>query len=166
MSDTTWELLESKPVKTFTIYLAGSISGLSYDAVVGYFLETKKELEDAGYRVLHPMTGKAYLRNELEFRAEGYQNPVSTNRAICGRDHWMVQTSDIIYVNLLRCGERVSIGSMFEVAWAHEMGKHIIVAMQPDNIHRHAFLLDAADIVFETHAEVMEYLEKLAGGEM
>ena len=148
------------------IYLAGSISGLSYDAVVAYFLQAKEELEVDGYFVLHPMTGKAYLRNELEFKAEGYKNPISTNRAIRGRDHWMVKTCDVIYVNLLQSGERVSIGSVCEISWACEMGKHIIIVMQKDNIHRHAFLLDMADVVFETHEEAVQYLHKLSRGEL
>src|SRR3990172_3533407 len=61
-------------------FLAGSITGLSYDDVVDYFLFTKQELESYGYEVFHPMTGKGYLRNEVEFKAVGYDShsPVST----------------------------------------------------------------------------------------
>lgn len=148
------------------IYLAGPISGKGYDEVVNYFLTTKKTLEDVGYSVLHPMSGKANLRNEIEFKAEGYSNPTSTNRAIRGRDHWMVEACNIIYINFLQSGNRVSIGSVCEIAWASEMGKHIVVSMQSDNIHRHAFLLDMADIIFETYEEAIAYLTKLRSGEL
>ena len=151
----------------FTVYLAGPISGQSFDDVVSYFMDTKKRLESMGYRVLHPMTGKSALRNEVEFRAEGYGNPTSTNRAIRGRDHWMVKMSDILFMNFSNAGDRVSIGSVSELSWAFEMGKHSVVIMpETHKTHRHAFVLDQADIIFETAAEGFDYLEKLGSGEV
>jgi nucleoside 2-deoxyribosyltransferase len=149
------------------IYLAGSITGLSYDDVVDYFLFTKQELESYGYEVFHPMTGKGYLRNEVEFKAVGYDShsPVSTNHGIVERDRWMVQTADILLVNLTN-GDRVSIGSMFELAWAHHMGKHSIVIMPDTGVHQHCFVLEAADIILPTMDQALEYLHKLINGKM
>jgi hypothetical protein len=48
-----------------------------------------------------------------------------------------------------------------ELAWASILGKHTVVSMQKENVHRHAFILEAADVIFETHEESMEYLDKL-----
>jgi nucleoside 2-deoxyribosyltransferase len=146
------------------IYLARPISGQSYEAVVNYYTETAKKLIIAGYDVLCPMTGKSYMRNEIEFKAHDYDNkPMSTNHAIIERDRWMVSSADIVYANLLD-SKYASIGTCMELAWAHDKGKHTIVVMDKENVHQHAFVIEAADIVYETHKEAMEYLETLSKG--
>lgn len=148
------------------VYLAGSITGLSYDEVVNYFLGAKQVLEMMGYEVFHPMTAKGYLRNEIEFKAKSYgtHSPISSNHGIVERDRWMVENSDILLINLLNSGDRVSIGSMFELAWGHQLGKHTIVMMPDDNIHQHAFVLEGADVVLTTLEDALEYLGKLING--
>ena len=143
------------------IYLARPISGQSYEVVSKYYHNTAEKLADNGYEVLSPMNGKGHLRTELEFKAEGYKdNPISTNHAIMERDRWMVKTADIVYANLLDA-PYASIGTCMELAWAHDSGKHSVVVMDKHNVHRHAFVLEAADIVFETHEAAIEYLIKL-----
>jgi nucleoside 2-deoxyribosyltransferase len=146
------------------IYLAGSISGLGYEEVVGRYKEKSDFLKSIGYEILCPMTGKTYLRNEIELKAGGYGFPVSTNHAIFERDKWMVSNSDIILADLSNSGERVSIGTMMELAWASMLGKHTIIVLPEKNIHRHAFVLEAGDIIFETLEEAYKYLEDLVKG--
>lgn len=145
------------------IYLARPISGQSYETVVDYYKETSDTLKALGYDVLCPMTGKQYLRNEISFKAAGYGNPVSTNHAIIERDRWMVKKADVVYAYLSNA-TITSIGTCMELAWVHDAGKHTIVVMEQGNIHRHAFVLEAADIVFETHEEAIEYLTLLING--
>lgn len=146
------------------IYTAGPISGMSYEEAIDYFTSAKKQLTDMGYQVLSPFTGKDYLRNEIELRADGYNNPISTNHAIFRRDRWMVGQADVILCNLSRAPEKVSIGSMFELAWASDLHKHVVVVLPKENTHNHAFVLEAADIIFETYEEAMNYLEMLIAG--
>jgi len=141
------------------VYLAGSISGQKAENVIDYFNSTKALLERAGFMVLNPMTAKDYFRNDIKFKAEGYKFPPSTNHAIFERDRWMVSQCDVLYCNLTMA-KIVSIGSMMELAWGSLLGKHTVVAMQSDNVHRHAFVLEAADIVWETHDEAIDYLLK------
>jgi nucleoside 2-deoxyribosyltransferase len=145
--------------KNQKIYLAGPISGKTGPEVVDYFKSMSETLKGIGFDVASPMTGKDSMRTELKFKAEGYGNPVSSNHAIFERDKWMVQNSNIILCNLSTATERVSIGSMYELAWASYLGKHTIVVMGKENIHRHAFVLEAADVVFETMEEALEYLK-------
>jgi len=141
------------------IYLARPISGQSFEEVQDYYDQTKEYLTDMGYDVLSPMTGKQELRTELEFKAQGYDNiPVATNHAIYNRDQWMVRQSDMVYANLMSSNGRVSIGAMMEIAWAAMLGKHVIVAMEKDNIHQHAFVLEAAGTIFNNHEDVINYL--------
>lgn len=145
------------------LYLAHPISGLSYEQILDYY--TKVEMILVYYfEILCPMTAKGFLRNELKFRAEGYGNPVATNHAIFERDQWMVRSSDIVYVNFENAIE-VSTGCVMELAWASAFGKHTVITLPKNNPHRHAFVLEAADIVFEEHDKAIEYLTMLANGE-
>lgn len=148
------------------IYIAHQISGLGFQEVIDYFEGTKAALEELGFFVFSPMTAKGYFRNEIKFKEHGYEGlPVSTNHAIYERDKWMVSQSDVVYVNLTGM-ERNSIGCMMELAWASLLGKHTIVVMEKDNPHRHAFVLEAGDIVLETEEEAMDYFSKLVVGDM
>jgi nucleoside 2-deoxyribosyltransferase len=146
------------------IYLVHPISGLSYEEVVNYYSAKVKFCRDLGLEVLCPMTGKGYLRNEVALRAHGYdKHPASTNHAIFERDKWMVMQADMIYASF--CGAKaVSIGSVMELAWASHLGKHSIVALEQENIHRHAFVLGAADVIFDTEADADVYLTNLVKG--
>jgi nucleoside 2-deoxyribosyltransferase len=148
------------------IYIGGKISGATYDQCVKYFKDTMKELRKIGYEVFSPMTAKEYLRTEYadrELPNAGYSgaiSPVATNHAIFERDQWCVRNCDVFYLNLLPADDKASLGGTMELAWASLLGKHTIVVMQKKNVHRHAFVLEAADLVFETHKEAMEYLYK------
>jgi hypothetical protein len=142
------------------IYLGRPITGLSFEEVAGYYQRLKDVLSYYGYEVSHAMTGKRYLRSEKEFKAEGYLNPLSTNHAITARDHWMTKQCDIFFLNLLDA-KSISIGCMMELAWAFDSNKHVILVMEDNNVHNHAFVLETADVIFKTELEALEYLKKL-----
>ena len=144
------------------IYLAGAISGETYEDVVEKIEAKKYALQLMGYKILNPMTAKKAIRTEIKLKSHGYGNPESTNHAIFGRDRWMVEQADILLVDLRDTPDRASIGSCFEMAWGFAANKHIVLVMEKESIHQHAFVLEAADIVFETMAEAYLYLEALA----
>jgi nucleoside 2-deoxyribosyltransferase len=144
------------------IYCCHPISGCSAADVFKYYEDTSKMLDSYGYQVLTPMHGKGILRTEMAFKAVDYRNPVSTNHAIFNRDRWMVTQADVIYANLLGA-KIVSIGTVMELAWASDKGKHVVLVMEEENIHRHAFVLEAATIIWTTEAEALTYLKNLAG---
>lgn len=147
------------------IYTAGPISGQSYDQVMKRYRGQVKVLQDMGYEVICPMTGKEYLRTEIELKAHGLdQHPVSTNHAIKERDRWMVGSVDVVLVDFTECAGVVSIGSCMELAWADELKKHSIVVMEEGNIHQHCFIIECADIVFPTMVEAYSYLLNLSMG--
>jgi phage FluMu gp28-like protein len=145
------------------IYIGGRISGMSYEDCSRYFNDTKETLQNMGYFVYSPMTAKASLRNETVLRATDYKSPVSTNHAIVERDRWCVEQADVFYLNLMATQEDrfVSIGGMMELAWAHQLGRHTVIALPENNVHRHAFVLEAADVVFTNHEQCMVYLNHL-----
>jgi len=147
------------------IYCCHPITGSSADEVYEYYDDILNVMSSYGYEVLLPLYAKNYLRTETNFRAADYRHPVSTNHAIFNRDRWMVDQSDIVYANLMG-SERVSIGTMMELAWASDKGKHVIVAMDKENVHRHAFVLEAADVIFDVEKDALEYLENMAKRQM
>ena len=147
-----------------SIYCVHPISGLSADEVFSYYKRIRDKLAKY-YEVMIPMTGKKSLRCEKKFRAEGYEgDPQTSNRSIFGRDKWMVKQADVIYANLMGATKMVSIGSMFELAWASLMGKYVVLAMDPKGVHQHAFVLEAADIIFDSEEDAEKYLVTLAKG--
>ena len=82
------------------LYIAGPISGKSAYEVFEYFVERKKILRSWGYTVFNPMIAKEHLRAEKTFKAKDYKHPISTNRAIIGRDRWMVGQADVVFMDL------------------------------------------------------------------
>jgi nucleoside 2-deoxyribosyltransferase len=143
------------------VYLVRPIAGCVFDEVVTYYEETADILSDVGYEVLYAMMGKCQFRGqEGLFKNKGYTHPVSTDRAIIGRDRWMTKKADIIFANLMNA-KTVSIGSVMELAWAFDHGKHVVLAMEENNIHRHAFITQCADIVFSNYEESIDYLTSL-----
>lgn len=147
------------------IYCCHPISGLSADEVFEYYEDMQSVLGGFGYEVLTPMHGKSHLRTEKNFRASDYRHPVSTNHAIFNRDRWMVTQADVVYANLLT-SQMVSIGTMMELAWASDKGKHVVLAMPEENVHRHAFVLEAADVIYDNAEEALSYLKNLAGKQL
>lgn len=142
------------------IYLAGPISGMSYQEVVDRIQDYYIKLDN--YEVLSPMTGKEELRTEKKLKAHGYDNnPIATNHAIVERDRWSVSRCDVLLADLIGTVD-ISIGTVMELAWASMLGKHTVVIMEKDNVHQHAFILEAADIVFDNKSDAINYLHKLS----
>ena len=140
-------------MKGRTIYLARPISGRTPDEVFDYYSYVRKKLGKF-YDILHPMTGKDYLRTELEFKSEGYFQPASTNHAIVERDSWMVSQCDILFLDLTDA-EFASIGCTSELAWAWIQNKLNVVVLPKGNVHEHAFILEMASVRFEENIDAM-----------
>lgn len=144
------------------IYLAGPISGKSYEEVFWRLEKQKSLLQFMGYEALSPLSGKEHLVTEKELRAVGYaDDPVSNAHSIYHRDKWMItQQADVILADLSTAKE-VSIGTCFELAWADLLGIHTVVIMMEGDLHDHGFVREAADVIFETVEEAYDYLNKL-----
>jgi len=145
------------------VYLAGPISGQSYDAVEGIINQKRAILENYGYEVSSPLVSKTAVRTDVKLRAEGYGHPESTNHAIFERDRWLVENCDIIFVDFTDAGERASLGSCMEMAWGCMLDKYIVAVIPKGTVHEHAFLLEASDIVYETREEALKYLKQFIG---
>ncbi len=131
-----------------SIYLAGPITGKSYEeAAKGWRQQFAKWIDETNFKsepqilCYSPMRGKEFLQGEKKLPDQGYENvPMSTARAIIGRDFQDVKNADLIVCNLSEC-TCVSIGSMMELAWAYALQKPVLLIRDPKNIHTtHAWI--------------------------
>ena len=138
----------------YKIYLAGPISGLTFDGCTGwreYVAKEFQQLNEANPRkrliAASPMRAKEYLKKVGVIEQGNHvHGMLSGGPAITCRDHYDCLTCDILFVNLLGA-TRVSIGTMFEIAWAHAYKKPIVLVMESPmkgNIHEHDMLTQMA----------------------
>jgi nucleoside 2-deoxyribosyltransferase len=127
--------------KQYYIYLCGPITGLSYEECVAYYTAVG-ELLPSWLTPISPMRGKGYLKGEANLTDNYNGTTLSTGQAIVARDFNDVRRADVILANFIGA-KRVSIGSVFELAWAYEMQKPVVLAMEDGNVHDHAFVRQA-----------------------
>jgi nucleoside 2-deoxyribosyltransferase len=138
------------------IYLCGPITGMSWEQATGWRRQATAFLEKHGFEVLDPMRGKeAFLRGtdsipiDLPFR---YPNE------ILHRDRFDVTRSDALLANFLHA-ERPSIGSDFELAWATEQRKIIVLIAKPDSLYaQHPFVRYAVTYLTDSIEDGCEWL--------
>jgi len=141
-----------------TVYLAGPISGCSFKGCTEWRQDAKARLEPM-YKVLTPMRGKEALSHIECFTPHGYEG-VCSDQNIYRRDKYDVHRSDVVLVNLLGA-DRVSIGTMFEIAWAEKAGKFVLVCLDAGSPHDHAFVLQAASMIVTSLDDAISYLTKV-----
>lgn len=145
------------------IYLAGPITGSTYDAAVQWREDFMLNLP-SGTRGISPMRGKEYLKRThadgLPAVLKGGTLPMSSARAIFSRDTFDIRRSDVVLLNLTG-SERVSIGTMFEMGYAHAQGKVIITVMEDGNLHEHPFVREASTFIVSSMDEARKLIESL-----
>lgn len=149
-----------------TVYLAGPISGLTYEEASGWRDAMQLTLAMYGIKCLKPMRAAVHLRNhkglltdcEIVPGLESAVHAMSTPLGVVTRDKFDCVNCSVVVLNLLNA-KRVSIGSMVEVGWANANNIPIILIMEENgNCHDHAFvtecsqfrtnnILDAVEIV-------------------
>lgn len=146
------------------VYLAGPITGLSFEGCTDWREYAIKDLDREGITGLSPMRAKEYLSGESAV-GDSYENTVlSSSRGIITRDRWDTTRCDVILANFLGA-ERVSIGTVMEIAWADLSRIPIIVVMEPPqpgaigttpsprNVHDHSMIREATGFRVETLEE-------------
>lgn len=139
------------------IYLAGQISGLSYIAVSSSFRSREIALSVGNNIVYNPLRCKSYLCNEQELDPVGYNSPNTTPSAILHTDYFHVENCDIFYLDLAN-SDRLSIGSICELAWAWQLRKHCVVVLPDNELYNHAFIIQMSHILFKHTIEAIAYI--------
>ena len=133
--------------RVMQVYLSGPINGLSKEEARDWREKVVPKFEE-GIITLSPMRGEDGSLPSGKKLTAFYDGILTNPDAIFARDKFDVINSDALLVNLLQCEDRVSIGTMFEMAWANIWsGKKILIVtvMDEKNVHRHPFVEKASD---------------------
>lgn len=145
------------------VYLAGPITGLSYDGATDWREEVRVGLAP-DIQAISPMRGKDYLAGE-DTIADHYETVLSCPKGITTRDRFDVSRVDAVLVNLLGA-ERVSIGTVMEIAWADAMRIPVILVIEQGNPHQHSMLIECSGFVVGDLEEGIEVVNALLAGEV
>ncbi|MEO5867253.1 MAG: hypothetical protein ABIS14_12830 [Sphingomonas sp.] len=145
------QMLERVPPGAPTVYLAGPISGCSYEGATDWRERAMCQLAEAQIKGLSPMRAKEYLKGvggDVGFSSTceeyGHLSPLSGPRGIMTRDRFDATRCNVLLVNLLGAA-KVSVGTVMEIAWADLKRTPIVVAIEADgsNPHEHAMVNEA-----------------------
>lgn len=152
-------------------YLAGPITGLTYDEATDWREKIAFDVECAGFHPLSPMRGKERFKDYGKILPGTFDE----EQAAVQRDLYDIRRAHVVLINLLDA-KRVSIGTMCELGYAHALGKFIIVALPKvetltDNkgreykhgyyVHEHLFVRELASQVVDSLDAALDTLERL-----
>lgn len=139
----------------FLIYLSGPIPGLTYGSSTDW-REYVTQAFPPHIQGVSPMRAKRYLNDGKKIGTQGFDFPLSTDRAINSRDRFDTLRASAILVNLIGT-ERVSIGTAMEIAWAYDHKIPIVVAMELEgNLHDHPMIRDCISVRVTSLDEAIE----------
>jgi nucleoside 2-deoxyribosyltransferase len=124
------------------LFLAGPLTGLSYGDALDWrtYVESKLPSDVIAFSALR---GKEHVAKEAVLKDSYPEHLLSSPQGTITRDRYDVSRCDALFVNFLKA-ERVSIGTIMEMAWADARRIPIILAMEKGNIHDHAFVRQVA----------------------
>lgn len=121
------------------VYLSGPITGLNYGECSEWRKQAIEEFRKYGITGVSPMRFKEHL-DDGSILGDADENPLTTEPALITRDRFDVASCDVLFVNFLGARD-VSIGSLFELAWADAYRKPIVTVMEREgNVHDHKFV--------------------------
>jgi nucleoside 2-deoxyribosyltransferase len=144
-----------------SVYLAGPISGLSYDDATGWRDEVQNAtLWDGEIEFHDPMRGKGSPGDFSEPLPVVSEPMGCRPKEILTRDLFDIDCCDVVLANLSLC-PRVSIGTMVELGYAKAQGKVIIVVVPEGSVYEHPFVTELANVVYRTLEDAVDYLSLL-----
>jgi nucleoside 2-deoxyribosyltransferase len=123
-----------------SVYLAGPITGLTWNEAVGWREYVASVLRSDGITCWSPLRGKDFLQSVGRI-ADSYPgvHPLSSPAGIVARDRWDVQRADVVLANLTGT-KRASIGTILELAWADSARVPVVGVWEEGNVHDHAMI--------------------------
>jgi len=143
------------------VYLAGPITGCSYDGCTDWRERFEKELTTNEVLALSPMRGKDYLAGLEEIAPDYPESVMSCQRGIMVRDHFDTKRCTILVVNLLGA-DKVSIGTIMEMAWAWDNQIPVVCIIEDEgNIHEHPMLRETMGFRVKTEDEALHIVRTI-----
>lgn len=145
------------------LYLAGPISGLTYDEANqerGTW-EAKQEFALCGWVGLNPLEGYEQLREvgKLDVWFED-DVPGSSPELAVHADLRMIDASAAVFANY-SAGARASIGTAAEIGYAYARGKPIVTLLPDGGPNCHPFVTELSWAVHKTWNDAMIALAEL-----
>ena len=133
------------PIPKKALFLAGPLTGISHGDALDWrkYVESKLPSDVIAFSALR---GKEYVAKEAVLKDSYPEHLLSTPQGTITRDRYDVSRCDALLVNFLKA-DRVSIGTIMEMAWADAWRIPIILAMEKGNIHDHAFVRQVAGFI-------------------
>lgn len=147
-------------MKDPTIYLAGPMTGLTYEEISTWRNKADKFLRHVGWHVLSPVTDKMatdHPINDDAKRDTEHRPIVRTSSAFVSQDIFYVKHSDAILANFTGA-KKVSLGTIWELGVADALGKMIVSVIEPGSVHDHSFVRRRSSLFVPTMDEALEYL--------
>ena len=147
--------------KMKSVYLAGPITGTSYEECTDWRKMVSHILISAGIEAYSPMRAKDYLLGETTVNDAYNDTIMSSQRGIYARDFHDCRSHDAILVNLLGA-TRVSIGTVMEIAWGAAYQKPIVLVIEEENnLHEHSMIREACPFRVETLNEGVDVMKTI-----
>ncbi len=149
-----------------SVYLAGPISGQTLDGCNDWreWVMQKLGPEIVG---LNPLRSKKARLSGVGQISDHYDDePLTRLPGIVGRDRFDVMRADMVLVNVLQA-QRISLGTVMEVAWADLLRKPVVLVMEPQgNPHEHGMFTQVVSWRVETLEEAVRVVRAvlLPGG--
>lgn len=123
--------------RDFLVYLAGPISGLSYNEGQSW-REYVAENVPQEIRPISPLRAKKDALKNVGIIEQSYDfNPLTTDTGITHRDRFDCLRADAVLFNLIGA-KTVSVGTCIEFGWADAARKNIILVIEDEgNLHDH-----------------------------
>jgi nucleoside 2-deoxyribosyltransferase len=132
------------------IYLAGGISGYTYDEAQEWRDYVADQFAGTDIRCYSPLRGKEFLKKEGIISKSYDYHPLASAKGILHRDHHDCTTSDLIFVNFLRATSH-SVGTAMEVGWAFDHHILTVAVMEKDaEFNTHPMVLESITYRVET----------------
>lgn len=138
----------------FSIYLAGFINGNRIEECKKWrkYLRMYYQSKDWPIAWLDPLNGEEFG----EIDAEGLKCAIP-GKCLVDRDYRSVRQADLLVVNLDTFGEqRPLTGTIYELAWAWQQHKPVIIITTDKNYKEHPFIKDTASVICESLDELLE----------
>ena len=142
------------------IYLAGPITGLTFKGATDWRDHASKLLNSDKIECLSPLRGKDFLKNTGVLHSGTYDGILTTGKGIMRRDYFDCTRSTAVLVNLLGT-ERVSIGTVMELAWCYHAQIPTVVIMEKNNLHDHVMVNEACTYTVATLEEAVQTMKFL-----
>lgn len=132
-------MFDGKP----SVYTVGPITGVSFGACVDWRVDFARALAPE-IICFSPMRRKDDLQDIGGLIKDDYVgNVLSCSRGIMTRDYFDCRRHDLAVANFLGA-QKVSIGSIMEVAWTFKDRVPLIVVMEPEgNVHDYSMVREA-----------------------